>query len=80
MLDGLVANGVQISVGHFGVVGERGAELISGPATVTPISKMGRGGPITINQNFTGTVDRRTVSRADAAAGRAVRMHQARND
>jgi hypothetical protein len=35
---GFFANGGMIPSGQFGVVGERGPELISGPATVTPIS------------------------------------------
>lgn len=35
---GFFANGGTIPGGQFGVVGERGPELVSGPATVTPMS------------------------------------------
>ena len=35
---GFFANGGMIPGGKFGVVGERGPELVSGPATVTPLS------------------------------------------
>ena len=37
LFDGWFANGGQIGAGRFGVVGERGPELVSGPATVTPM-------------------------------------------
>jgi lambda family phage tail tape measure protein len=39
---GFFANGGTIPAGQFGVVGERGPELVTGPATVTPMS-MGSG-------------------------------------
>lgn len=45
---GFFANGGMIPAGSFGVVGERGPELVSGPATVTP---MGGGGAVTYNIN-----------------------------
>lgn len=45
---GFFANGGQIPAGKFGVVGERGPELVTGPATVTP---MGAGGAVTYNIN-----------------------------
>lgn len=35
---GFFANGGTIPAGSFGVVGERGPELVSGPATVTPMT------------------------------------------
>ena len=35
---GFFANGGMIPAGQFGVVGERGPELVSGPATVTPMA------------------------------------------
>jgi hypothetical protein len=38
---GFFANGGVIPPGQFGVVGERGPELISGPATVTPMTSGG---------------------------------------
>lgn len=45
---GFFANGGMIPAGSFGVVGERGPELVSGPATVTP---MQTGGNVTYNIN-----------------------------
>lgn len=38
---GFFANGGTIPAGQFGVVGERGPELVSGPATVTPMAAGG---------------------------------------
>ena len=38
---GFFANGGFIPGGKFGVVGERGAELVSGPANVTPLEGLG---------------------------------------
>lgn len=43
---GFFANGGMIPAGQFGIAGEAGPELISGPATVTP---MGNGGNVTYN-------------------------------
>jgi lambda family phage tail tape measure protein len=48
LFDGWFANGGQIGAGKFGVVGENGPELVSGPATVTP---MGGGTNVTYNIN-----------------------------
>ena len=48
LFDGWFANGGQIGAGKFGVVGEAGPELVSGPATVTP---MGGGTNVTYNIN-----------------------------
>lgn len=45
---GFFANGGMIPAGQFGVVGERGAELVSGPANVTPLTG---GGNVTYNIN-----------------------------
>ena len=45
---GFFANGGMIPAGSFGVVGERGPELVSGPAQVTPITA---GGNVTYNIN-----------------------------
>lgn len=47
---GFFANGGNIPAGQFGVVGERGPELVSGPANVTPMDGIG-GGDITYNIN-----------------------------
>jgi len=47
---GMFANGGTIPAGHFGIAGEAGAELITGPATVIPQSKLGGGeAPIIVN-------------------------------
>jgi len=45
---GFFANGGNIPAGKFGIVGERGPEFISGPATITP---MGGGTQVTYNIN-----------------------------
>lgn len=47
---GFFANGGMIPAGQFGVVGERGPELVTGPAQVTPIAT---GGNVTYNINAT---------------------------
>jgi tape measure domain-containing protein len=41
---GLFANGGSIPGGQFGLVGERGPEFISGPATITPLNSGRSGG------------------------------------
>lgn len=46
---GFFADGGFIPRGQFGVVGERGPELVSGPAQITPIDNMG--GSVTYNIN-----------------------------
>ncbi len=37
---GLYANGGSIGAGQWGIVGEKGAEVVAGPATVTPVGKL----------------------------------------
>jgi lambda family phage tail tape measure protein len=49
LFGGFFATGGQIPPGRFGVVGENGAELVSGPANVTPLEGMGTN--ITYNIN-----------------------------
>lgn len=46
---GFFANGGMIPSGQFGVVGERGPELVSGPAQVTPMSGMSQAVTYNIN-------------------------------
>jgi hypothetical protein len=46
---GFFANGGNLAAGKFGIVGERGPELISGPATITP---MGLGGSTYVTYNI----------------------------
>jgi hypothetical protein len=48
LFDGFFAGGGQIGAGKFGVVGENGPELVSGPANVSP---MGGGSNVTFNIN-----------------------------
>ncbi|MEO0343014.1 MAG: tape measure protein [Pseudomonadota bacterium] len=46
---GFFANGGQIPRGQFGVVGEAGPEIVTGPANVTPIRGNQSGGNVTID-------------------------------
>ena len=48
---GFFADGGKIPAGRYGVTGERGPEMVRGPATVTP---MGAGGNISFNFNVSG--------------------------
>lgn len=48
---GFFANGGLIPAGQFGVVGERGPELISGPANITPMDRVGGGTQVVYNIN-----------------------------
>lgn len=41
LFGGFFANGGMLPAGKFGIVGERGPELISGPAGITPLASMG---------------------------------------
>ncbi len=49
MFGGFFADGGTIPKGKFGVVGERGPEMISGPATITPMGAGGGGTNVTYN-------------------------------
>lgn len=46
------ANGGMIPSGQFGLVGERGPELISGPAQITPLNNIGGGGVTNVSYNI----------------------------
>ena len=48
---GFFANGGTLGAGKWGVVGERGPEIISGPATITPMNGMGGQQYVTYNIN-----------------------------
>lgn len=67
---GLYAGGGTIGAGRWGIVGERGAEVVAGPATVTPWSRLPRGGAAagagaqTINFNVT-TPDAPSFARSE---------------
>lgn len=47
LFDGWFANGGTIGAGKFGIVGERGPEIVGGPATVTPM-----GGSTSVTYNI----------------------------
>ena len=47
---GFFANGGTLPAGKFGIAGEAGPELITGPASITPLSGLG-GGSVTYNIN-----------------------------
>lgn len=49
--DGFFADGGTIGAGRFGVVGERGPEIVTGPATITPMDQLG-GGAQYVNYNI----------------------------
>lgn len=68
---GLYADGGTIGAGRWGIVGERGAEVVAGPATITPWSKLSGGGAAagpaahqTINFNVT-TPDAPSFARSE---------------
>lgn len=52
---GFFADGGMIPAGKFGVVGEAGPELVSGPAQITPMAAAGGGTYITYNINAVDT-------------------------
>ena len=57
---GFFANGGTLGAGKWGIAGERGPELITGPANITPIQNQQ---PVTVNYN---------ISAVDAASFRAL--------
>ncbi len=48
LFGGFFANGGYLPAGQFGVVGERGPELITGPANITPMDNGGPGANVSI--------------------------------
>jgi lambda family phage tail tape measure protein len=52
---GFFANGGLIPSGKFGVVGEAGPELISGPAQITPMDQINTGGSASVTYNINAT-------------------------
>jgi len=61
---GFFANGGMIPKGQFGVVGERGPELVGGPANVTPLQGLG-GQSVTYNINAVDASSFRTLLARD---------------
>jgi hypothetical protein len=53
---GMFANGGAIPAGMVGIAGEKGPELITGPATVIPFDKSGKAGGGGVTQNINVTV------------------------
>tara|TARA_R100001509_G_scaffold83263_1_gene47060 strand:+ start:235 stop:2004 length:1770 start_codon:yes stop_codon:yes gene_type:complete len=57
---GLFANGGKLAKNKFGIVGEKGPEIITGPATITPLSKDRGGVSPVFNFNITGNLGTQT--------------------
>lgn len=74
MFAGFFANGGMIPSGSFGVVGERGPELVSGPATVTPMA----GGNVTYNINAVDAMSFKSMIARDPGFIHAVATQGAR--
>lgn len=72
---GFFADGGMIPAGGWGIAGEAGPEIISGPATVTPMSKVG-GMTVNITQTFAPGTDRRTTNQAALDAQMALTRAQ----
>ena len=72
---GFFANGGMIPSGSFGVVGERGPELVSGPATVMPMTG---GGAVTYNINAVDALSFKSLIARDPGFIHAVATQGAR--
>jgi len=72
------ADGGTIPAGHFGVVGEKGMELVSGPATVTPMNKVG-GTTLNVNVQASPGMSRDTALQQGAQIGAGIQRALARN-
>jgi hypothetical protein len=57
---GLFADGGKLAKNKFGIVGEKGPELVTGPATITPLSKDRSGVSPVFNFNITGNLGTQT--------------------
>jgi phage-related protein len=69
---GFFANGGLIPSGQFGIVGERGPELVSGPATITPLGAAGGQQQVTYNINAVDARSFRDLVASDPAFIHAV--------
>ena len=63
---GLYADGGTLGAGQWGIAGEAGPEIIHGPATITPMSKMG-GGSVNVNVNNYASASVQTSRRNDGS-------------
>ena len=73
---GMFANGGFIPNGQFGIVGERGPELVSGPAQVTPLNGMGN---VTYNINAVDAPSFQSLVARDPGFIHAVAMQGAKS-
>jgi phage-related minor tail protein len=72
---GMFANGGTIPGGQFGIVGERGPEFVSGPATITPMG--GGGGSVTYNINAVDAMSFKSMIARDPSFIHAIAMQGA---
>lgn len=70
---GFFANGGTLGAGKFGIAGEAGPELISGPATITPLTG-GNSGNVTYNINAVDALSFRQLVARDPGFIHAVAM------
>jgi lambda family phage tail tape measure protein len=82
LFDGWFADGGSIGAGKFGIVGERGAELVRGPGTVMPLNGSGSGSGgttnITYNINAVDAMSFKQMVAADPSFIYAVTMQGAK--
>lgn len=69
MFGGLYANGGTLGAGKWGIAGEAGPEIVHGPATITPMSKMGGSTSVSWSPSIVinGSADQRQLSAVMAA-------------
>jgi hypothetical protein len=70
LFGGFFADGGRLGAGKVGIAGERGPELISGPATITPIVAGSGGSSVTIINHINGDVSPGTVRLVEGAMAR----------
>ena len=63
---GLYADGGTLGAGQWGIAGEAGPEIVHGPATITPMSKMGGGG-VNVNVNNYANANVQTSRQSDGS-------------
>jgi len=78
LFSGFFANGGVIPAGKFGMVGERGPELISGPAGITPLQGMGGSTNVTYNIQAVDAASFQALVARDPGFIHAVAMQGAR--
>jgi hypothetical protein len=57
LFGGFFADGGRLGANKFGITGENGPEIVTGPANITPMDQIGGGPSVTINLN---TIDSRS--------------------